>query len=112
MSEGGLGDMVENTASTKSYRSVVQVDLGGLERHEGGIIYPRWARTVKNASLYTAEGIKCWWGDIGKHQVRTHLKGRGTFYVLFERDSCWDHSGGIQGLSRVGSVDTHRPGNE
>ena len=27
------------------YGDPPQVDLGGLERHRNGLVYPRWART-------------------------------------------------------------------
>ncbi len=87
-------------------------DPGGLERHEGGIIYPRWARTIKNASLYNSEGIKIWWGDLGKYMLRTHLR-RGHWYVLTEWDSFWVHSSGVHGVVSAPAgraVDTHQPG--
>ena len=61
-------------------------DLGGLERHQGGVVYPRWARTWKNASLFLPNGRKVWFGDIGRHQVHEHLRHKGTFYVLSEGD--------------------------
>ncbi len=63
-----------------------EVDIGGLDRHFACVVYPRGFRTWKNASLFTPDGRMVWFGDLGRHMVHTHLRGKGTFYVLSEGD--------------------------
>jgi hypothetical protein len=71
--------------------------------------------TWKNASLYTSYGKKVWWGDLGKHMVKTHLRDKGQFFVLDEYHSFWNHVRADQPLgsrSVFGPevVDTLNPG--